>query len=196
MLAMLKSVPDPPADSDFAAAKAKWQAIKARHDELTNMIQGIEVALSMACNPSDAKRVPANLRKLAEPHLELVSRKPDKARQQHREAVEAEQDLRPELRDAWEVYEAAKQRETSKIAIELQPKQRAIVLDKLVPAIEAISDAIIELEALQTELQKRAPNPTSAWLPRVDFLLPGRLDDWGSPASQWRRQLKKIGIIQ
>lgn len=198
MLATLtKMKPDPPAaDSDFSAAKARWTAIKSRHDELTNLIQGLEVALGYAARPTDWDRVPANLKKLAEPHMEAATRKPDRVRAQLRDAVEAEQDLRPELHAEWTAFEAAKQRETSKIALELQPRQRQIILQRLIPAVEQISDALIALADLQKELQGRAPNASSMYLPDVSFLLPGRLDDWSSPASQWRRQLKKMGIIQ
>lgn len=197
MLALKKSVPDPPASGDdFATTKAKWHAIKARHDALTDLILGLEVALGFAAKPNDWQRVPERLKALAEPHLELATRKPDKVRAQHREAVEAEADMRPELRDAWENWERAKAKETSAIALSLQPKQRAIIFDRLIPAVEAISDSLIELEVLQAELQRRAPNPHSPYLPDVSFLLPGKLTDWGSPASQWRRELRRLGILK
>jgi hypothetical protein len=84
-------------------------------------------------------------------------------------------------------------RETSRVARNLQPRQRALVL-KMHDALSLLSAAIIQERLLHDELAKTAPLPSSQLLPRCEPPI-GSFSDWSSPASGWAKQMRAWGVL-
>jgi hypothetical protein len=84
-------------------------------------------------------------------------------------------------------------RETSRVAVTLQPRQRAAVR-KIAAAVEALSLAMAEERAVHVELARTAPNPTSAYLPACSPRLSG-VEQYGGELFAWRARVLEIGIL-
>jgi hypothetical protein len=84
---------------------------------------------------------------------------------------------------------------TSEIAISLQSRQRQAV-QRIAAALEVLSRALADANDINAELERRAPLPTSRYLPFVTGeLYFAALGDPNSAASAWARRMKQIGIL-
>lgn len=84
-------------------------------------------------------------------------------------------------------------RETSQIAKSMQPRQRAAV-KKIAAAVTALSEAMHEERELHRELERTAPNPTSAYLPRCSPNIAG-VEDHTGELFAWRRRIRQLKIL-
>ena len=62
------TAPDPLAPApEFLVAQARWGEISAKHRDLTERREGLDLAVSMASSPEDSRRVPEALKQRAQP---------------------------------------------------------------------------------------------------------------------------------
>ena len=180
---------------DFEAAKARWAEIDVKRRKLLEQSDGIRLAQNYARSGVD-KRVPEAIRAKADPYLKLAKRSPQKMAQQLEDVLYAIEDFDPKFQVERDLYQAACQRETSRVALDLQPRHRAAVKE-IVKAIEALSRAMTDEIETRAELARTAPDTSSAYLPNcVAGLTIGTLADWNSQASEWARRMRRIGVLE
>ncbi len=197
MVAMTMTKPKPePAAPSFETAAARWREIDAKHRALLDRREGMALAQSLTFN-GDNTRTPQHLRDKAKPYLKLASRRPLKLDEQRADIADEIDEFTPVYQAAHENWQAARRRETNRLASEIQPRHQEAV-SAIAKALEALSVAIDDEIATRTELaQVGAPEHESALLPDCSGdLLVGSLADWNSPASAWAREMRKIGILR
>jgi hypothetical protein len=193
MLARLK--PDPPR-SDFQIAFAAYEAAKSAWGALVAEEEALKVA-AIAQNVSDEDRAGDRFewirKKIAEHYgtkrMPAPWRIPDLSREL-RERIELEL---PKWFAAQQEWEIARSKETSRLAIALQARQRGAV-KKIAAAAEKLSEAMMEERELHDELARNAPNPASAYLPDCSPQIAG-LDDWQGELFQWRRRMRELKLL-
>lgn len=182
--------------SDFEIARARYAEVCEKRRALEARHQGLKMALSLAANPGDVHRVPDTLKNLAHPNLKLARKRPEKVATMAADVRDELDELMATFPDEHERWQAAQRRETERVAGELQGRHRAAVTD-MVKAVEKLSRAIDDERQVRAELARVAPLPTSARLPDLSAeLLIGALGERDSPASNWARRLRKLGILK
>ncbi len=183
-----------PTMPDFEAAEARWAEVDAKRRGLVERQDGMELALNYARNGVD-KRVPEAIRAKADPYNNLADRNPRKLAREIDDIAHEIADSNVEYGAVRERWQAASRRKTAQIAIKLQPRHREAV-KAIAAALEALSSALEQESDIRSELTQTAPEATSAYLPNCSgFLNFGSLADWNSPASQWARHMRKMGIL-
>ena len=156
------------------SAEARWAKIHAKHCKMIEARDGMQMARSLYFDRNN-KRVPERLRKIAAPFMKLAVRRPQKLDEQLDDVADEIADFEPEYqaeRDLW-----------------------AAVL-KIGEALSALSLAMEEEAEIRSELASTAPETESALLPNcIAGLVVGSLGDFNSPASDWARRMRKIGIL-
>ena len=187
--------PAEPVLSEYQTAKARWAEIDGKFRELVEREEGIKLAVSLAKSP-DEKRVPQHLRDRAAPFMKLAQGRMFK-RTRVLEALEDEiLELAPKRAEESELWQQARRAETSRIALELQPRHRAAV-KKIAALIENLSRAMEVESDVRAELARTAPEPESGYLPNcIGGLNFGMLSEWGSPASQWAQGMRQLKILE
>jgi len=188
---------DPLAPSaEFIEAKKRQAEISARHRDLTERSEGLDLAVSMASSPGDSRRVPDALKQRAQPYRKLAQKRPHKVADMIDECrLEFEEFLETYYAET-EAWAISQRRETNRIACLLQPAQRAAVR-VMASAIESLSQATADERECRAELRRLAPLPESPNLPDLSSGLEvGCLSDWGGPAWRWARQIRKLKILE
>jgi hypothetical protein len=196
MLARLKSSPSTDTLTEFEAiaakrdqAQAEWQAAEAKQ-------AGYKAAM-LWHRASDAEREGERFDHVRKTIAKVFGGNPPAERRIPKLAEEVNEqleELRPKWIKAQQEWQEACRRETSRIAISLQPQHRAAV-KRLAAAVEELSRAIEQERAVHPELRKKAPLETSAYLPNCAPPIGGGLDNPVSPLSEWARRLRKIGLL-
>ncbi len=188
---------DPLAPSpEFLEARARWGEIDTRHRELTERRDGLELAVSLARNPQNARRVPDAVKQRAHPYKKLAQRRRPKAIAELEDTIDALDEMAPAHGAASEAWHGVKQAETNRIACSLQGRQREAAL-AMATAVEALSRATAAERECRAELRRVAPLPESPNLPDLSRDLQiGTLADWGGIAWQWARRLRKLQILE
>lgn len=192
----LKPVADTPSPAaEYAAAAHHWGECIGERDCLVAKVEAIRLAFSLA-RSGDNDLTPKNLVDAARPYRRLASKRPAKLTDDlaviEQQIIDHHKDMAAEA-DAWS---RARRRETNRLAVELQPRHRAVV-KAMGGAIEALSQAIADEREVREELRRRAPLPDSANLPDLSSdLLIGTVADFGGPANTWARRVRKLGILE
>ena len=186
----------PPAGlSEFEAAAARWNEIRGTRNALLDKIASCRLAISMANNPGDNGNVPDPLRAKAEPYLRDARKWPEKLREIIGETELELENINKTYSDENDLWEAARRRETNRLALALQPKHRAAVR-RMADAIEALSAAIADERECRAELRRIAPLPESPNLPDLSSdLLVGCVSEYNAPAWHWARRIRKMNIL-
>ena len=194
---MLKTMTKPEAEtamSDFDAAEARWKEVRDKDRELTERHEAMRLALSLTFDGS-GKRAPEHLREKAKPFLKLAAKRRGKLTDQIADVEDEIDDFKPKLMVENELWQAARRRETNRLAGDLQPRHK-VAVKSIATALEALSIAIEEETTTRAALARVAPEPESALLPNCSHdLLVGTLTDWNSPASAWARRMRKLQIL-
>ena len=181
--------------SEFDAAKARWIEATAKHRELVERAEAMELALKFTSEDA-VGRAPQHLREKAGPFLKLAAKRRPKVIEQLADTEVEIEDSTPMYQVDRDLYQAACRRETSRIARDLQPRHRAAV-KAIATALEALSLAIEEETTTRAELAHVAPERVSAHLPDCSHdLVVGTLADWNSPASAWARRMRKLSVLE
>ena len=183
---------DPGAPSaEFEAARERWSELSATHGKLNGAIEGMRSARAMV----GAAAVPEVLKEQIKPYARLARLHPQKLNEQLADAEYEFEQFLPKYVAGKEEFDAACSRETNRIALALQPRHRAAVM-AMATAVEMLSQAIADEREVRAELRRIAPSGTSANLPDVSTCLAiGTLDDWRAPAAEWRRLVRRIGVL-
>ena len=193
--AMLKPKTAEPEVPDFAIAQTRWTEVRDKDREMIEHREGIKLALTFA-KGGVGRQTPQNLRDQAEPFLALAKRRPRQLADQLDDLIDEIEDFAPKLGVEHELYQAARWRETNRLAGELQPRHRAAVKG-MAKALEALSLAMTDEIEIRAELARKAPERESAKLPDCSSgLLVGTLADWNSAASEWARTVRKLKILE
>ena len=180
---------------DFATAKARWAEIDAKHRDLIERRDGIQLALSFSKSGLD-KRTPEALVAKARPFLDQARGRPRTLARQLTKLEDEIEDLTTKVQVELELWQAARRQETGRIARDLQPRHRAAIKE-IAKAVEALSRAMTEELDTRAELARTAPEQTSAYLPNcIGGLVIGTLVDWNSPASEWARAMRELKILE
>ena len=192
---MLKQKIAEPPVPDFETVRARWTEFRDKDRDLIARHEGIKLALTFAKGGVD-DRAPQHLRDKAEPYLALAKRRPRVLANQLEDVVDEIEDFKPKLGVEHELWQAARRRETNRLAGEMQPRHRAAV-KAMAKALEALSVAMTDETEIRAELARVAPERESAKLPNCsDGLRVGTLADWNSPASEWARNVRKLKILE
>ena len=192
---MLKPQTAEPAVSDFETAKARWKKIAGKRREMLARHEGMAAALSLTSGES-TRNVAQSVRDQAAPYLDLAGRRRRKLIGQIEDLVEEIEEFTRKNQDENEIWQAARRRETSRLAGELQPRHRAAV-KAMAKALEALSLAMSDEIEVRADLARVAPERDSAKLPDCSTgLAIGTLADWRSPASEWARNVRKLKILE
>ena len=151
----------------------------------------------MAAGPeSQRERMPETLRARAEAFAERADNDADglaaEALAMEREAAA----MGPAVVAAKATFDAAARRETTRIALGLQPRHEAAA-KKVIRAVERLSAATSEERAVRRELERTAPVATSPFLPDLTTVLGcGTIAEYGSPAWQFARMVRQLRILE
>jgi hypothetical protein len=186
---MLAKIKTPPIESGAAAT-----ATIADFNSKLELIRRREMAEALARNPDDAdrdrgaaaRRIAGDLRRLAERDYEAFSR------ETRRLKLELE-DARPAFAAAVDQTNMIRRQTSNSIAAGLQPRHRRAVAD-IGNALEALSRAILAERQIRDEFSRRAPEPTSRFLPDMSPAI-GTLAEWDSVPAQWARAARKNGFL-
>ena len=185
-------VADPVAE--FEAARAEFKPIAAKHREMHDRLESMQMALNYG-SAASLSNVPAKLLEKAKPFMRLASRKPEKLRDQISDLQIEAEDFQPFYNRATAAWQDAMQCETDRIALTLQDRHQAAVQD-IASALENLLRACAEELACHDELKDRAPLTASSYLPRLsDEWRDVCVSVWSSRAWYWGRRIKKLGII-
>jgi hypothetical protein len=100
---------------------------------------------------------------------------------------------RPQWLAAQQRFEVARARETSRLAIPMQDRQRRLVRE-IAEHAEGLSNAIESERALHDELARTAPNATSPFLaPCSPAVTP--MGVHGSKLNVWRSKMHALGLL-
>ena len=91
------------------------------------------------------------------------------------------------------MWEHARSRGTSRLALALQSRQRAIVR-KIADAVEKLSDAMAEERSLHRELARTSPNGVSAYLEHCSPAIAGVEDHTGALFA-WRKKMHNLKLL-
>ena len=183
-----------PAAPSLESAEARWAKIQAKHCKMIEARDGMEMARSFSLDRNN-KRVPPHLRKKAAPFLKMAVRRPEKLNDQLADIEDEIDESTSEYEAVRDLWNAARRRETTRIAGDLQPRHRVAVI-KIAEALSAMSRAMEAEAEIRAELARTAPEVESALLPNcIAGLVIGSLGDFNSPASDWARRMRKIGIL-
>lgn len=195
-MAFPKSRTDPP-KSNLDQAEQRWRAVDGKFAQLTQSIERRQIALSLHRNPDDARDESrtAWARSYAAEFIQIARRRPDRVEREILDLTDQLDDIRAEHAAARVELEHQRAVATSEIAVELQPRQRQAV-QRIAAALEALSRSLADANEINAELARRAPLPTSAFLPFITGeLCFAALGDPNSAASAWARRMKSIGIL-
>lgn len=192
----LKRKPLPAAPvSEFEAAKARWTEATAKHRELIERAEAMQLALKLTSQHA-VGQAPQHIREKAQPFLKLATKRRPNLLDRLATVELAIEESNPEYQQECELWKAACRRETTLIASALQPRHRRAV-KAIARALEALSIALTEEYETRAELARTAPERESAHLPDCSHDLPiGTLADWNSPASAWARRVRKLKILE
>ena len=195
---MLKTKPKAETDApDFEAARERFDKATEKYEALQAAVENTRAALYMS-NTADSARasIAPSVRERAQSAYPRGLPRRAKLIRQAEDAADALEDATPAFQVERELYAAAARRETARIAQELQPRHRATV-QKIAQALEDLSRALEAEAEVRAELAREAPEAISAFLPNCSaFLQFGSLVDWNTPASQWARKMREIGILE
>ena len=195
MLSTLAKKTTEPAVSEFEAAEARWKEFRDKDRELIEREEGLKLALASSSSSGIDDRMPQHLRDRAEQIAQGV-RRPQELNALLERVHDEIADFKPKLSEEYETYQAARRRETNRLAGELQPRHRSAV-KAMAKALEALSLAMTEEIDTRAELVRVAPEHLSSKLPDCSTgLLVGTLADWNSPASEWARAMRKLTILE
>lgn len=182
--------------TEFEAAQSEFKAVQGKHMEMCGRLETMKLAQNYAGAKDITKtNAPAHLQERAKPFMKLAGRRPEKFREQIEDLWIEIEEHQPFYTRANEIWQAAMQAETARIAIELQPRHREAVRN-IATAFEDLSKAIADEQALHAELKQTAPLPVSNYMPRLtDEFGDICLSVWGSRAWRWVRHVKKLKII-
>jgi hypothetical protein len=188
--------PDPPESETHAATLARVEPIIKQFEKLLEEKRAREVARALAGDPNTADTERCEwARQTAGDFRGLAERRPAQFARELEELGYRIEEGQPAYRAAIEERDTARQRETSRIAQSLQPRQQKIAR-QLADALSTVSKLIADAEGLQRELESSAPLPTSAYLPNlVAGLGDMKLGDPQSAVSLWARRIKHNGIL-
>lgn len=195
MLTKTKTKPAPaPEPTEFELAKAAYAEASAKRTELAETVDALTLARSLAANGDGQDRVRADLKAAAAPYARLA-RRPAKINDAIDVAELAQRDFLPTFFEAGENFEAAKRRQTDKLALKLQPAHRGAV-KKMAKAVEDLSRATAAERECRETLTRTAPLPSSKHLPDLSGELGvGCLSDYSGVAWTWARNLRKLGVL-
>ena len=195
MTAMMTKLKAEPTTPSLKAAEARWAEIDLKWRKMIEHRDGIRMAQSLSFDRNN-QRVPQHLRDKAAPFMKQAVRRPERLDEQLADVWDEIDDFDPEYQAERDIWNAARRRETTKLAGELQPRHRAAV-EKIGEALSALSRAMEEEVEIHAELARTAPEAESALLPNcIVELVIGTLADWNSPASEWARRMRKLGILE
>ena len=134
---MLKQKTAEPPVPDFETARARWTEFRDKDRDLTDRHEGVKLALTFA-KGGVGNLTPQHLRDKAEPYLKLAKRRPRMLAAQLDDLLDEIEDFKPKLGVEHELYQAARRRETNRLAGELQPRHRAAI-KAMAKALESLS---------------------------------------------------------
>ena len=183
-----------PAEPDFVAAQGRWNEIRATDRELMARHEAMRLALLFTAN-QDISRVSKDQLDKAQPYMNLANRRPEKLQDDLGDVADEIAVFKPKLGVEHELWQAARRRETNRLAGELQPRHQAAVKG-IAKALETLSLAIEQETTTRKELARVAPERESALLPNCsDDLVVGTLADFNSPASAWAKRMRRLKIL-
>ncbi len=191
-----KSKPES-AVSDFLTAKTRFEKASADYDGKHEAVENIRAAIFWSrASDSEKNLIAMSVRERVQAAYPKGLPQLRKLVRQAEDAAEALEDATPGFLVERELWAAASRRETTHVALDLQPRHRADV-KAIAKALEDLSRSMAAEEETRAELARTAPEQSSAYLPNCSaFLAFGSLADWNSPASVWARQMRKMGILE
>ena len=191
MVSMTKLRPDPP-----AVAEDDFPTIDRRRSDMLEGIRKREVALALARNPGDAESDRGEwARTFAADFVETARRRPERLESEIRDHHEELENLRPFWEAARERHDQTLARQSTAVAVSLQPRQKAIVR-KISAALEQLSASIGDARELHKEFERRSPKPSPFW-PDItaELIRFGVLGDHTSAGSRWAQRMRSIGLL-
>lgn len=199
-MSAVKLKPDSPLDDvpdNFAAASIRWRAIDGARRALIKRRESLRMALNLAALGDDADSERAAIaREQAGEFLPLAKSFPRRVEVELEETDFKLAEGAVEHRRQRELFQAACDGETTRVAVALQPRHRAAV-EGIAKAVEKLSEAIADERDVRDKLARTAPQASSPLLPDASSdLRIGTLAEWATPASQWARRMRAIGILR
>lgn len=189
-----------PESSALENAMTEFNRIQEKREKLFQSLEGMKLARSFSVTSgklSDVEdRVPDHLKEKAKPYFDMAVGRPNKLLESILDAEDSISKIAPEFIAAHENLEAEKRHETNRVAEQFQPKHRETV-KRMVQALEDLSQAMADEKEVRAQFAKAAPLPTSSRLPDLSIEhFCGSITDWGSPAWEWARKIRKLEIVR
>ena len=183
------------ADAEFESAKAAWTEAQTKHGDLHDRLEAMRLARSLAANPVSHPRMPEHLQKKAKPFMKLAARNREALAREIADLEYEAEDFQPMYVAVNEAWEIAQNEKTNRIAISLQDRQRNAVKE-IAGALESLSRALAVEREVHEELRRRAPKPTSGYLPNMHMdLREFAVSEWGSTAWRWAKRARDLKIL-